>query len=1298
MLRRHHALPAPGSVRGNTRFQRRVCTSLAAFATCLASAGLSHAGLEADLREANPAALAARVRLRGDALRGAVLFHTSAASCVRCHAPGDAATPLGPHLATPRPETATLPSAIEHVIASLLEPSAKIREGYETLTIQTADGEVISGLLVRESDQAVVLRSASNLLEETAVPRSEIEAIGRSAVSMMPAGLVDSLSDEREFLDLVRYVAEIAYEGRAREAALAPPPEALVVVDDTEGLDHAGILADLDRKDVAAGRRIFTSHCVNCHGEDGNEPRLPTARAFGVDDLKFGSDPHRMFLTVSRGAGLMGPMQNLTPLERYQVVHYVREGLMKDRNPQYHAVDEGYLASLPAGTHRGDQRVIIDRDYGPVLGSQLGHRVNSGLTFKLPGDVSVCYDLHRMRLAAAWQGGFLDLSETHHQKQRGEQMPQIDGDPLPGLDAWQWGYDGSFDTVESHKPPRGPLQSDWLTYRGHYLHGDRAILSYAIEGRDVLESISVASDTSPVTLAHELVIGPGEPLALCVGRMQPGKGPAGLVNGNSLQQVADFGSARPDLTALVSGQPTGDAPPQPFANEPQYLVEAETAETLDLGTPNRTLVVRFRGREGTLVASTPKTGIWKPDGKTLFVRGGRLVYDIGWVGAITGTSNVADGQWHTAALVVKKNETRLYVDGKLEAKRGEFLRPPAKGFVLKIGATATNFGGDYEGDIAWVRIFDRVLSDTHLGALTTDAIPPAKATLLAWQPSPEKPVLQPEPEAAEASDWGMIAAATLQGDFEGCRWSSDDEGRLILSIPADTTRRRLRVIRSTLDSSKQLAGFRGTCTDLATSTPVDLTDLTSGGPSRWPEVLTTSGTLGSSINGYALDTLDVPFENPWNAWLRTSALDFFDDGRCVVTTHGGDVFIVSGIDDDLEEVTWKRFAAGLFEPFGVRVVDGLIHVTCHDGLKRLHDFNGDGEADFIEAFWNDDDVSSVFHAYSFDLQTDSHGNFYLAKAGQHTDHGRPGSIMRIPPEGGSAEVVAWGIRTPNGMGILPDDRLTVSDNQGPWMPASKISLIREGSFLGNMPQNKEQEAWLKARHGGALPTTFEEPIVWMPQEVDSSSGGQVWAGDERLGPLAGRMLHSSFGKGWLYTLSLQEIDGIMQGAIIPLPHQWAAGVMRLRINPADGQVYGVGLSGWQGPRNGLDGCLQRLRSTGEPVQMIDRMEVVPGGIELTFSFDVDPDSVRRPEAFTAEMWNYLWSKRYGSDQFSVRHPDEVGHDALTIEAIDVLSPRKMRLLIPDMAVCDQLRLSVLISDTSGQTFSDEAFLTVHTLP
>jgi hypothetical protein len=112
------------------------------------------------------------------------------------------------------------------------------------------------------------------------------------------------------------------------------------------------------------------------------------------------------------------------------------------------------------------------------------------------------------------------------------------------------------------------------------------------------------------------------------------------------------------------------------------------------------------------------------------------------------------------------------------------------------------------------------------------------------------------------------------------------------------------------------------------------------------------------INGYALDTIPLPDDNPYGAWMRTSCLGFFDDGRCAVGTYTGDIWIVSGIDRELKHVTWQRFASGLYEPFGILVIDGLVHVTCRDGIKRLHDLNGDGHADYYETFFADPDVSS----------------------------------------------------------------------------------------------------------------------------------------------------------------------------------------------------------------------------------------------------------------------------------------------------------------------------------------------------
>lgn len=306
--------------------------------------------------------------------------------------------------------------------------------------------------------------------------------------------------------------------------------------------------------------------------------------------------------------------------------------------------------------------------------------------------------------------------------------------------------------------------------------------------------------------------------------------------------------------------------------------------------------------------------------------------------------------------------------------------------------------------------------------------------------------------------------------------------------------------------------------------------------------------------------------------------------------------------------------------------------------------------------------------------------------------------MRIPPDGGEVDIFAWGLRTPNGMGKLFDDRFTVSDNQGPWMPAGKISLIKRNGFYGNMPINQEQDAWLRDRYEGELPTTFDQPIIWMPQELDNSCGGQVWSTDERFGPLANRLIHSSFGKGWLYYMSLQEVGDQAQSSIVALPHQWDAGVMRLRVNPADGQVYGTGLSGWQGPRGGKDGCLQRLRYTDTASRLIDDVKVVDGGIVLRFNFDLDQDSATDPNSYQSEMWNYLWSRRYGSDQFSVNNPEQKGHDKLTIAKCNLIDEHTVRLDIPDLKVCNQLLMKVKLKDQEGQAFVEDLYLTINAIP
>jgi hypothetical protein len=425
-----------------------------------------------------------------------------------------------------------------------------------------------------------------------------------------------------------------------------------------------------------------------------------------------------------------------------------------------------------------------------------------------------------------------------------------------------------------------------------------------------------------------------------------------------------------------------------------------------------------------------------------------------------------------------------------------------------------------------------------------------------------------------------------------------------------------------------------------------------------------------------------------------------------VCTHGGDVWIVSGINKSLANLKWKRFAAGMYEPFGLQVIGGKVYVTCKDRLTRLHDFNNDGEADFYESFSADTDVSTFFHAFNFDLQRDTAGNLYYVKSGQYTSHALPGAVIKISPDGKRREVHCTGFRTPNGMGILPDGRLTASDNQGSWMPASKVSLLKPGGFYGYV-QTHTHKGGLWAPDGGqinhrkvVLPKSFDQPLIWMPQNFDNSSGGQLWVDDPRWGPLSGRLLHTSFGKGWLYYMMLQEVEGQSQAAIVRLKLDALTGIHRARVNPADGQVYATGLNGWNGGgRKGLSqGHIHRFRYTGKPARLLTDTQVRHNGIELKFNFQLDRKTAMNPANYQLRQWNYKWAASYGSKQYSPKS-GKVGQDTVEISSVKLSKDgRSVLLQIPGIKPVNQVKMDLKLQSADAKPFNELVYLTINKVP
>jgi putative heme-binding domain-containing protein len=147
--------------------------------------------------------LAGRVK-EGDAARGEMIFRRKELGCVTCHAIGGNGGKVGPDL------TSIGASAqVDYLIESLLYPNRKIKEGYHSVIVETKDGMDISGVLVSENSDELILRDATG--KDTTVAKNNIQSRA-TGNSLMPAGLVDVLSPA-ERLDLYRFLSELGKPG-----------------------------------------------------------------------------------------------------------------------------------------------------------------------------------------------------------------------------------------------------------------------------------------------------------------------------------------------------------------------------------------------------------------------------------------------------------------------------------------------------------------------------------------------------------------------------------------------------------------------------------------------------------------------------------------------------------------------------------------------------------------------------------------------------------------------------------------------------------------------------------------------------------------------------------------------------------------------------------------------------------------------------------------------------------------------------------------------------------------------------
>jgi putative heme-binding domain-containing protein len=1274
--------------------------------------------LEQLLLKEDAAAVARAARERGDAVRGAIVFYQPYLTCTKCHVSDDPDEQLGPDLAKMGDDVTDA-----YLIESLLNPSKEIKKGYEPVTILTVDGTMMTGVLVEQRAEKIVLRDPSQDGKLVTIAAEDIDDRNDQGPSIMPAGLVNQLASRQQFLDLVRYLMEIAEKGPARALELRPSPSlyAAAVPDYENDIDHAGMIVSLDEESFERGGAIYNRVCINCHGTKDRLGSLPTSRRFAEEELKNGSDPFSMYQTLTRGFGMMAPQTWMVPKQKYDVIHYIREAYLREFNPtQYVRVDDAYFGRLPPGTSRGPEPSTIEpwvsMDYGPSLmatyeisddGSNFAYK---GVAVRLdpgPGGVSrgrhwMAYDHDTLRVAAAWSGeGFTDWNGINFNG-RHEVIPRLVGrvrfaNPIgPG---WANPDDGGF-----HDPrlrgrdgrAYGPLPREWAHYKGLYHSGDQVVVSYTVGDTAVLEKPGVELNGAAPVFTRTFNMGArSKNLVLQVARHPNERASLDLLasDGGSPGGIALLGVRQ----AKQAGAP-GERGPLVFDGAAH--IEVAGADHFDLTHQDYSIYARIKTRRGgSILCKTAPGGSWVPNGKSLFVRDGRLVFDIGWVGAVESRRSVDDGHWHEVAMTYE-HETgavRLFVDGQLDGQGELKPRGDVDGHVVRLGYTAPDFPEEetfFHGQMSEVRFYQRAFDGGEIAG-TGSADPKDERLIGRW-------VLADvgKDEVRDASGRGrhgkifrgarrfdedVFLVAGLRQPPPGAAWLVADDGGLRLEIPAGGEPSKFTLwvgqVAHAADAPLLASSFdQGRPAE-------DLAPLTRGGPLRWPDILKTAPVRGVDEGPFAVDVLTHPESNPWFCRTRLTGLDFLPDGdRAAVCSWDGSVWLVSGIDNLAGGLTWQRIASGLFQPLGLRVVDGRIHVACRDQIVILHDLNGDGETDFYENFNNDHQVTDHFHEFAMGLQTDAAGNFYYAKAARHAKTAivpHHGTLLRVSRGGTRTDILAKGFRVPNGVCVNPDGTFFLTDQEGHWIPKNRINWVRgRGGFFGNM--------WGYHDVADESDEAMEQPLCWITNALDRSPAELVWVDSDAWGPLRGSLLNLSYGYGKVFVALREEVDGQKQGGMCQLPiPRFPTGVMRGRFHPDNGQLYLCGMFAWGGDQQ-RPGGFYRLRYTGKPVHLPVRLSARRTGMAITFSAPLGRPTASDAGNYAVKTWTLRRTAEYGSDHY--------GEKPATITAATLSRDGKTVFLqIPEIKPTWCMEIKYSIKGADGEPIVGVIHNTIHRL-
>jgi hypothetical protein len=415
-------------------------------------------------------------------------------------------------------------------------------------------------------------------------------------------------------------------------------------------------------------------------------------------------------------------------------------------------------------------------------------------------------------------------------------------------------------------------------------------------------------------------------------------------------------------------------------------------------------------------------------------------------------------------------------------------------------------------------------------------------------------------------------------------------------------------------------------------------------------------------------------------------MDYLSDGRLVVGAYNwpnqgeNEVYILDGIQsNDPDQITFEQYWGPTDDQiYGIAVADDQVYVSLRNHrVVRILDQDNDGFAETEEEIikfpdwgvhWN---VGLEYY----------NGSFYIPLSGQSFEF-RPdapperGTIYRFDVNG-QGESIGSGMRQQDGITFGPEGEIFTTDNQGNWLPASKLIHVEKDGFYGHRNTGHEGEesppvSWLPYWEMGISPT---EPVY-----VDKGLyTGQIFSGD------------ISFQS--IFRFFIEKVQGQYQSAFFLFTGGMSASIQSMLVDE-DGSILlgGLGVpnvNNYFYPGKAMYG-LERMRFTGNNAFEMLKVRARQGGMEIEFTRPVG-GMADNTDSYDIRSWYYVPTENYGGPKMDDKRLD--------IASIQIHEDRKRVFLeIPGLEEGRVVRIRLdknYTSETGQECWSPQAAYTLN---